>query len=91
MRFDMLVGYWGDALPLAWQWIKPDTWYLPSHRRSPTGSCMGGFRTPDGIRKPCQSQPEPHDDPDSGRSVNHVGGNGAPMDGVQSNEDVHPT
>ena len=27
------------------------------HRRSPADSCMGGFRTPDGIRKPSPSLP----------------------------------
>ena len=45
------------------------------HRRSPADSCMGGFRTPDGIRKPSpwlpfrQSAPVPNSGHCSGRSV----------------------
>jgi hypothetical protein len=44
------------------------------HHRSPAGSCLGGFRTPDGIRKPSpmQSGGNSLTAPESGRSFRRL-------------------
>src|SRR5208283_2317099 len=61
-------------------------------RRTPAGSCLGGFRTPDGIRKPSPTPPPARrtGDPESSHSLTGATDGSAPLQDIQSQGATSP-